>query len=109
MRPLILLLVIGLFTFSPLQVLAQGHPVPPTGATPQKDWVYPLVLGGGAIAGVLVANFLTSGSLGLGTVRAAIRAPAAAPAAESPALGRVYAVTGAVVGGWVANWLYTGQ
>lgn len=74
-----------------------------TRESPANDWVYPFVLGVGAIAGVVIYNVVTTGIF--------FRPPGVGfrVGFDDLAMSRVYAVTAAVVGGWIANWLYEGQ
>lgn len=67
-----------------------------------------LVIGAGAIAGVVALNFYMGGLAYLPFTGVAAATPLAT--AESiVAISRVYAVTAAVAGGLVANWLYERQ
>ena len=70
------------------------------------DSLLPVVIGLGAIAGVVGFNVL---ALGVGALPGglAYAAGSTVPAEMSVAMSRVYAVTSAVLGGWAANYLYT--
>ncbi|MGQ9366879.1 hypothetical protein [Azospirillum sp. ST 5-10] len=69
---------------------------------------YPVVIGLGAIAGVVGFNLV---ALGVGAVPggAAYAAGMMVPAEMSVAMSRVYAITSAVAGAWVANYLYSAE
>lgn len=69
------------------------------------DTILPIVIGLGAIAGVVGFNVLALGVEAL-PGGLAYGAGATVPAEMSVAMSRVYAVTSAVVGAWVANHLY---
>lgn len=69
------------------------------------DTILPIVVGLGAIAGVVGFNVLALGVEAL-PGGLAYGAGATVPAEMSVAMSRVYAVTSAVVGAWVANHLY---
>jgi hypothetical protein len=66
----------------------------------------PVMIGLGAIAGVVGFNVLALGVEAL-PGGLAYGAGATVPAEMSVAMSRVYAVTSAVLGGWAANYLYT--
>ncbi len=69
------------------------------------NYVYPLVLAAGALAGVVTVNWLT---YGVGTIPLTIgmesTAPVVSPAAA--AASRIYVITSGVLGAWVADLLY---
>lgn len=69
------------------------------------DHVLPIVVGVGAIAGVIGFNLL---ALGVEALPGGFgyAAGATIPAEMSVAMNRVYAVTSAVVGSWVAYYFY---
>lgn len=69
------------------------------------DDMLPIVVGLGAIAGVVGFNVLALGVEAL-PGGLAYGAGATVPAEMSVAMSRVYAVTSATVGAWVANHLY---
>ena len=93
---------------APCRVWAQSDSIPAEMVPAQPapvDHVLPIVVGVGAIAGVIGFNLLALGVEalpgGFGYV-----AGATIPAEMSVAMNRVYAVTSAVVGGWVAYYFY---
>lgn len=117
MRKVLLIVAIVLMGVLPAAAYAQApvQPVQPRQEMPlpqapveQFDWIYPLVLGTGAILGVLAINFLAQGYVGV--VPGPGGLAGVGPVADSSdfALSRFYAVAGAVIGGWMANWLYFG-
>ena len=83
-------------------VPADAMPAAPAAPT---DHVLPIVVGVGALAGVIAFNWLALGAEAL-PGGFAYTAGATVPAEMSVAINRVYAVTSAVVGGWVAYYLY---
>lgn len=89
-----------------LPLMAGAAPERPRGGDrPQSDAVYPLVLAGGALAGVAVVNLMT---YGLGTLPLAIAAEGTAPVISpaAAAASRIFVVTSGVLGAWVADALY---
>jgi hypothetical protein len=74
-------------------------------APAESDRLTPIIVGVGAIAGVVAFNLL---ALGVGALPGgfAYAAGATVPAEMSVAMSRVYAVTSAVAGSWVAYYLY---
>ncbi len=87
-----------------------------TGQAPQQqakavesdspDYVYPIVLAAGALAGVVGVNWLT---YGVGTIPLSVgietTAPTVSPAAA--AASRIFVITSGVIGAWVADFLYS--
>lgn len=114
MRHLLIACLALLLAASPVAAYAQSEPPPAVGVPapveePKPFDYYPLVVGAGAIAGVVGFNLL---ALGLGALPGgmAYAAPAGAavmvPAEMSVAMSRVYATTSAVAGGLLAYYLY---
>ena len=103
MRPLIAgLLLLGLTAQT--QAVAQ---VPPPAATPAPvpyDRIA-MVVGLGAIAGVVAFNVATLGVIAL-QGGAALSGAAVVPAEAAVAISRVYAVTTGVAGAWAADYLH---
>jgi len=73
-------------------------------SAPQVD-IRPIVIGLGAIAGVVAFNVLALGVEAL-PGGLAYGAGATVPAEMSVAMSRVYATTAAVIGGWVGYYSY---
>jgi len=102
--------LVAAMAIQPLAARAQSS-TPEPAASPDASApaaggsMLPIVVGAGAIAGVVAFNVL---ALGLEALPGglAYEAGATAPADMSVAMSRVYAVTSAVVGGWVAYYLY---
>jgi hypothetical protein len=89
-----------------LDALLSSYPVVPVAATGDgtvSDRA--LVIGAGAIAGVVALNFYMGGLAYL-PFTGVVAATPLATAESIVAISRVYAVTAAVAGGLVANWLY---
>ncbi|WP_029008672.1 hypothetical protein [Azospirillum halopraeferens] len=82
--------------------------VPETAAVPPSADYLPLVVGLGAIAGVVGFNLV---ALGVGSIPggAAYAAGMMVPAEMSVAMSRVYAVSSAVAGAWIAHYLYSAE
>lgn len=115
MRHLLIACLALLLAAAPVAAYAQSAPPPAVGVpapAEEKPFDYfPLVVGAGAIAGVVGFNLL---ALGVGALPGgmAYAAPAGAaglimvPAEMSVAMSRVYATTSAVAGGLLAYYLY---
>ncbi len=86
----------------PLQLPTEPQPY-------TEDWLYPLVLATGAVAGVVGINLLSTGYAGF--LPSSVANATSGPVADATVLGlsRLYTVVGAVTGGWIANWLYSGS
>lgn len=122
MRSLLIAVVVALVALSagPAPVAAQPAPVPPT-ASQANGPLYPLVVGLGAITGVVLYNVATVGVSGVPFLGRFVARRAVAGAAAGAATGgaaraaalttaaismnRFYTVGSAVVGAWVFNWL----
>ncbi len=84
--------------------VAQPAAAPAAQAASQNDW-RPIVIGLGAIAGVVAFNALALGFEALpGGI--AYGTAATVPAEMSVAMSRVYATTSAVIGAWIAYYGY---
>ncbi|MFO1058684.1 MAG: hypothetical protein U1E53_17155 [Dongiaceae bacterium] len=108
MRVLVIAALLLALLAAPCRGWAQSDPIPvemmPAQPAP-ADHVLPIVVGLGAIAGVIGFNLLALGVEAL-PGGFAYAAGATVPAEMSVAMNRVYAVTSAVVGGWVAYYFY---
>jgi len=110
MRKLLIAAVIALVGIMPMSAMAQTQGQAQTETySYADDWFYPLFLGAGAVAGVVVINLLTSGYVGNIPYYTGMSSAVETADMTATALSRVWAVTGVVIGGWVANWLYTGM
>jgi hypothetical protein len=83
---------------------AAGAPAEVVAAQPQPD-LRPIIVGLGAIAGVVIFNVAMLGVEAL-PGGMAYAAGASVPAEMSVAMSRVYATTSAVIGGWVGYYGY---
>jgi hypothetical protein len=109
MHRLLILVTIGLLAGQPSPLRAQTAQQPNSAAAPAaaaSDDMLPIVIGLGAIAGVVTFNVL---ALGLEALPGGLAYGGAAtvPAEISVAVSRVYATVSAVIGGWLANYAYT--
>ncbi len=86
--------------------IAQPMPPVPAPVAPTTD-MQPIVIGLGAIAGVVVFNVLVLGVEAL-PGGLAYGAGATVPGEMSVAMSRVYATTSAVIGGLVGYYSYSG-
>ncbi len=112
MRKFLIAAVVALVAIMPIAASAQSPSQGQTaGYNYNDDFIYPLVLGVGALLGVIAVNVVSSGYVGVIPYQTGLAAQSTAAVTDwtATALSRVYAVTGVVVGGWIANWLYTGQ
>jgi hypothetical protein len=102
MRRLVLVALIALIGVVPFTASAQAPVQAPTAKT---DYVYPLVLAVGALAGVVSMNALT---YGVGTLPLAVGIPTTAPIVSpaAAAASRIFVITSGVTGAWIASWLY---
>jgi hypothetical protein len=104
MRRLIAALLLVTMMAQTLPAFAQPARAPvETSAT--QDNLRPIIIGLGAIAGVVAFNVV---ALGIGALPggAAYGVGATVPAEMSVAMSRVYATTSAVVGAWIAYYSY---
>ena len=103
MRRLALAALIALIGMVPFTASAQTQTQAPTVA--KTDYVYPVVLAAGALAGVAAVNAITYsvGTLPLYTGMVST-APIVSPAAA--AASRIFVITSGVIGAWIASALY---
>jgi hypothetical protein len=108
MRRLALAAVIASIGLVPYAASAQTQVATPAPATvEQTDYLYPLVLAAGALAGVAAINVATYsvGTLPLSVgLAGASAAPIVSPAAA--AASRIFVITSGVFGAWIASALY---
>ena len=103
MRRLVIVALIALIGLVPFTATAPTHTAAQT--QPQTDYVYPLVLATGALAGVVAVNLW---SFPYFTLPLSVQS-VAGPAISSPAAAaasRVFVITSGIVGAWIASWLY---
>ncbi len=103
MRRLVMIALIALIGLVPFTASAQTQTAAHTAA--KTDYVYPLVLATGALAGVVAINLY---SFPYFTLPMALDS-AAGPAISSPAAAaasRIFVITSGVSGALIANWLY---
>ena len=103
MRRLVIVALIAMIGLVPFTASAQTQTTAPTAA--KTDYLYPVVLAAGALAGVVGVNTMT---WGVGTLPVAFTTPGVAqivsPAAA--AASRIFVITSGVGGALIANWLY---
>lgn len=110
MRRLVIVALISLIGLVPFTASAQTHAAAPTPSVAaanagQTDYVYPLVLAAGALAGVVGVNLMTFNYFTLPvSTGIATTAPFVSPAAA--AASRIFVITSGVAGAWIASWLY---
>jgi hypothetical protein len=84
---------------------AAATPEPVAAKPAESDRLMPIIVGVGAIAGVVAFNLLTLGPAAL-PGGFAYAAGATVPAEMSVAMSRVYAVASGVMGSWIAYYIY---
>ncbi|CAK0767687.1 membrane hypothetical protein [Azospirillaceae bacterium] len=105
MRKLLIVALVALIGLLPVTSFAQTQSQAPVAAK-SSDGMYPLVVGLGAIAGVVGFNLAALGWGAIPMVGAYARG-AVVPATASVAMSRVYATISAVTGALIANSLYS--
>ncbi len=103
MRKLVIVALIAMLGLVPFTASAQTKAQQATVA--KTDYVYPLVLAAGALAGVVSVNLMTFPYF---TLPLSLSSPAAA-AISSPAAAaasRIFVITSGVAGAWIASALY---
>ncbi len=104
MRRLIAAILVGALALPACAALAQPAQQSPNNKQAATD-LRPIVIGLGAIAGVVAFNVVALGVEAL-PGGYAYAAGATVPAEMSVAMSRVYATTSAVIGGWIAYYTY---
>lgn len=93
---------IVVFLLSLLPITGQSETASPL----PSETNYPYIVGGSAVAGMVIAQAVLFGSAGFPFFANSV-APGAAIAAEvSVGVSRMFAISSAVSGGLLANWLY---
>jgi hypothetical protein len=108
MRRLLIVAVLALVGMLPISSSYAQAPAQAQTSAKSSDGLYPIVVGLGAIAGVVGFNyFALSPAAAFPFLQGALEPTATSIAPHvSVAMSRVYATTSAVVGAWVANWFY---
>jgi len=93
---------IAVILLSLLPITGQSETTSP----PISETAYPYIVGGSAVAGMVIAQAVLFGSAGFPFFAGSV-APGAAIAAEvSVGVSRMFAISSAVTGASIANWFY---
>lgn len=103
MRRLILAALIALIGIVPMTASAQIQQKAPAPVTAATDPAYPIYLGVGAIAGVVIWNLA---ALGFNAIPLMVPSGTTIIPEWSVAISRVWATGAAVVGAWIADGIY---
>jgi len=103
MRRLAIVALIALIGLVPFAASAQTNAAAPTAA--KTDYIYPLVLATGALAGVVGVNLMAFPYFTL-PLSVATPAGAALSSPAAAAASRIFVITAGVSGAWIASWLY---
>jgi hypothetical protein len=106
MRKLILVALVAALGLMPFANPASAQPAQAVQTQASgRGPLYPLAVGAGAIAGVIIYNLATVGVSGA-PLLARATTTGAMLTARAAAENRFYTISSAVVGAWLANWLY---
>lgn len=106
MRRLILAALIALIGVMPMAAQAQTQAQAATQVTAATDPAYPIYIGVGAIAGIVLWNLTALGVSAFPIFPGTIPAGGLILPEWNVAMSRVYAGTSAVIGGWIADSIY---
>ena len=106
MRKLLIIAIVALIGALPMTGYAQTQAQSPTGTKPPSETAYPYVVGLGAIAGIVGAQYVLFGPAGFPFWSATVTPGQAIPAVVSVGVSRMFAITSSVTGGLLANWAY---
>jgi len=106
MRKLLIVALVALIGALPLTANAQTEARPATSAKPLSETAYPYVVGLGAIAGIVGAQYVLFGPAGFPFWASTVTPGTPIPAVISVGVSRMFAITSAVTGAWIANWIY---
>ncbi|MEI7607082.1 MAG: hypothetical protein WCJ64_06840 [Rhodospirillaceae bacterium] len=104
MRRLLIVAIVALIGALPMTGHAQTKGQAPTAAKPPSETAYPYVVGLGAIAGIVGAQYVLFGPAGFPFWSSTVSGPI--PAVISVGVSRMFAITSSVTGGLIANWIY---
>ena len=106
MRKLLITAVVALIGVLPMSGYAQTQTQAPTQAKPISETPYPYVVGLGAIAGIVGAQYVLFGPAGFPFFASTVTPGVAIAPEISVGVSRMFAITSSVTGAWIANWLY---
>lgn len=106
MRRLLITAIVALIGVLPMTGYAQTQGQTQTVAKPPSETPYPYVVGLGAIAGIVGAQYVLFGAAGFPFFASTVTQGAAIAPEISVGVSRMFATTSAVAGALIANWLY---
>ncbi len=106
MRKLLITAIVALIGVMPMTGYAQTQAQLPTPAKPVSETPYPYVVGLGAIAGIVGAQYILFGAAGFPFFASTVTPGVAIAPEISVGVSRMFAITSSVTGALVANWLY---
>ena len=106
MRRLLIVAIVALIGALPMTGQAQTRGQAPTAAKPPSETAYPYVVGLGAIAGIVGAQYVLFGPAGFPFWASTATPGKPIPAVISVGVSRMFAITSSVTGGLIANWIY---
>jgi uncharacterized membrane protein YfcA len=105
MRRLLIVATIALIGALPMTGHAQTKAQAPAPAKPSETY-YPYVVGLGAIAGIVGAQYVLFGPAGFPFFAGTVAQGASIAPEISVGVSRMFAITSATTGAWIANWVY---
>ncbi len=106
MRKLLIIAIVAIVGAMPMTGYAQTKAQSPTLAKPPSETPYPYVVGLGAIAGIVGAQYILFGPAGFPFWAGTVTPGAPIPAVISVGVSRMFAITSAVTGALIGNWIY---
>lgn len=106
MRRLLIIAIVALVGALPMTGHAQTQAQSATVSKPMSETPYPYVVGLGAIAGIVGAQYVLFGPAGFPFWASTVTPGQAIPAVISVGVSRMFAITSSVTGALVANWIY---
>ncbi|MEI8394331.1 MAG: hypothetical protein WCF85_06310 [Rhodospirillaceae bacterium] len=106
MRRLLLVAIVALIAALPMTGHAQTQGQAPTFTKPPSETAYPYVVGLGAIAGIVGAQYVLFGPAGFPFWASTVTPGTPIPAVISVGVSRMFAITSSTAGALVANWMY---
>ena len=106
MRSFLFIALVALIGTLPMTGYAQSPAQAQTAAKPPSETMYPYVVGLGAIAGIVGAQYVLFGPAGFPFWASTVTPGQPIPAVISVGVSRMFAITSSVTGALVANWLY---
>ncbi len=106
MRRLLITAIVALIGVLPMTGHAQTQGQSQTLTKPPSETPYPYVVGLGAIAGIVGAQYVLFGPAGFPFFASTVTPGAAIAPEISVGVSRMFAITSSVTGALIANWFY---